>query len=352
MSAIDYSPAQIELIKNTIARGATDDELQLFLATARRTGLDPFSRQIYMIERRFKDKQGNWQKKMEIQVSIDGLRVIAERTGVYQGQDGPYWCGTDGKWTDVWLLPTPPLACKIGALKAGFQMPLWSVAKWTSYAQTYSDGNPTAMWKKMPDLMLAKCAEALALRRAFPNDMSGLYTGDEMAQAAIAEAEPQPTLVSHGPTAQLPAPSHIPAREIIPSQAAEPREFVEARRQREERDKEQAEMNAFLSGETGPAPEATPERDPFPPSSGAPAMDDERDPRAPEPATPDVDITKYKVTFGKHTGKTIRQIGLKEARSYLAWMEDQAEKQGKPLSPNVAQFKTVVRACEAQESRR
>ncbi len=204
-----FSESQVELIKNTIAKGATDDELQLFMATCKRTGLDPFSRQIYMIERRFKEKDGSWGRKMEIQASIDGLRVVAERTGDYQGQDGPYWCGQDGKWTDVWLQNYPPSASKIGVLKKGFTQPLWAVARWHSYAQTFQDGNPTKMWAKMGDVMLAKCAESLGLRRAFPNDLSGIYTGEEMQQAEVVQQ-----IASPGPVAALPPPS-MPAEGSI-----------------------------------------------------------------------------------------------------------------------------------------
>lgn len=174
------SEDKIQLLKDQICRGATDSELQLFISNCNRTGLDPFSKQCWAVKR--------WDKElgrevMAFQTGVDGFRVIANRSEKYQGQIGPFWCGEDGNWKDVWLGNNFPIAAKVAVLRSDFKEPLWAVAKFTSYAAKKKDGSLTPFWSKMPDLMLAKVAECLALRKAFPQDLSGVYSQEEMEQS-------------------------------------------------------------------------------------------------------------------------------------------------------------------------
>jgi len=188
-SRYGFTPEQVDVIKATIAPGATNEELALFLMVCQKTGLDPFSRQIYLSER-----WTNGVSKKTPETTIDGFRVIAERSGKYAGQLGPFWCGPDGIWRDVWIDNDMPSAAKVGILRSDFKEPVWGIALFMEYAQykKAQGNNPpqlNSMWQKMGANQLAKCAESLGLRKAFPRDLSGMYTREEMAQADKADTE-------------------------------------------------------------------------------------------------------------------------------------------------------------------
>lgn len=176
-------PQRAALSQLGIADAPAGDQL-VFLHYAQRTGLDPFARQIYMIGR------NEWDPKLQqkvykytIQTGIDGLRVIAERTGRYEGRTPISWCGADGVWRDVWLdKNTPPTAARCGVYKNGFREPLVAVAVFSEYAGTKKGGDLTSMWATKGSHMIGKVAESLALKAAFPQDLSGIYIPEEMDQ--------------------------------------------------------------------------------------------------------------------------------------------------------------------------
>lgn len=171
LQKLDFNREQLELIKSQIAPEATQDELKLFLYQCKRTGLDPLTRQIYCIHRWSKGG-----KKMTIQTSIDGFRVIAERSGNYGGQSEPIF---------TYDAEANLISCKISVFRfhndIRFEASV-GVAYLAEYCQFDKEGKPMGLWAK-PHIMLQKVAEALALRKAYPQDLSGIYTSEEMQQA-------------------------------------------------------------------------------------------------------------------------------------------------------------------------
>jgi phage recombination protein Bet len=192
-----WDNSQIDIIKNQIAKGCSDGELQLFSQVCAKTGLDPFSRQIYAISRNVWDKEtGKSEPRLTIQVSIDGFRTIAARSGLYGGSKTE-WCSDDGIWRDVWLSNSPPAAAKTTVWRIGSPQPFTGVARFEAYAQSFK-GKLSGLWEKLPDVMIGKCSESLALRKAFPAELSGLYSTEEMEQA---DSTTSPAPVAYSATA-------------------------------------------------------------------------------------------------------------------------------------------------------
>lgn len=185
-----FTNQQLEILKNSICKGSTNEEFEIFIMACRKTQLDPFMRQIYAVKRKSKKADGSWGETMTIQTGIDGYRLIAERTERYApGAEPTYTYDKDGKLTSA-----------TAYIKKQTKDGTWHIvsasAHLDEYMQTFTDKNtgekkPTGMWVNMQRTMLAKCAEAQALRRAFPAEMSGVYTKEEMQQADIEDITPK-----------------------------------------------------------------------------------------------------------------------------------------------------------------
>jgi phage recombination protein Bet len=157
--------------------------VEQFLSLARRSGLDPLARQIYCIGR-LSAGRVEW----SIQTGIDGFRLVAERSQKYDGQDGAEWLTGGGEWVDAFvpsLHGANPLAARVKVYRKDWPRPSVGVAEWGAYVQTKKNGELTSMWAKQGAGQLAKCAEALAIRKAFPQDLSGLYTAEEMREEVV-----------------------------------------------------------------------------------------------------------------------------------------------------------------------
>jgi len=185
--------------------------VEKFLSLARRTGLDPLARQIYCIGRLSKGRV-EW----SIQTGIDGFRVVADRSKKYAGQDPVQWLTKDGQWVDVFvpsLHGDHPLAARATVYRSDWSRPMVAVAEWGAYAQTKRDGSLNDMWTRQGPGQLAKCAEALVLRKAFPQDLSGIYTGDEMGAVEVDESQVTPARDWKGMIAA--APTHDEVEDIL-----------------------------------------------------------------------------------------------------------------------------------------
>lgn len=159
-----FDEKQVELIKNSICKGASNEELQFFIYACQRTRLDPFARQIYSVPR------GG---QRTIQTSVDGFRLIADRTGKYApGKEPTFEYDKNGN-----------LVSATAYVMKQTMDGTWHQVSANACFNEYNAGSP--LWKKMPRAMLSKCAECLALRKAFPAEMSGIYGEEEMEQADV-----------------------------------------------------------------------------------------------------------------------------------------------------------------------
>lgn len=164
---LEFTPEQRKMILTSFLNGASEAEATVLLELARLRRLNPITKQIHFVKRWDSNRR---QEVWSAQVGIDGFRAIAERTGKYDGQDEPEYL-YEGKSLQC---------CKVKVYRKDWSRPVVGVAHFSEYAQHTKDGKLTHMWATKPHVMLSKCAEALAMRKAFPEDMSGLYAPEEM----------------------------------------------------------------------------------------------------------------------------------------------------------------------------
>lgn len=234
-----FDTKQLAALGQLGVEGASRADQAIFFHQCVRTGLDPFLRQIYMIER---------QGKQTIQTGIDGFRLIARRAADKRkealGYDAPLWCGEDGQWREVWLSNEPPAAAKVTVYRAGQPFP--AVALMREFRATKRDGSLTKMWREKPAHMISKCAEALALRMAFPQDLSGIYTTDEMGNDEPGAVASDDEAATTG-TRRMSRASHEAKAEPVEAEVVEPEPA-------EPTEEDIAELNA----EAAPEPDVEP----------------------------------------------------------------------------------------------
>jgi phage recombination protein Bet len=185
-AAARYTEEERQVIRKQFAPDLSDQEFALFLGICRHRRLDPFKGQVHCF--RTKGERG----RLVIMPSIEGLAAKADETGQWGGLDGPYWCGADGEWRDVWLSADPPAACKVGVYRRGWPKPAWGIALFREYNRAELD-----TWRQRPAHMLSIVAARNAFRRAGFSEFAG---GDDLAEGApivVDEAtgeilEPQP----------------------------------------------------------------------------------------------------------------------------------------------------------------
>jgi phage recombination protein Bet len=195
-ATLSFSKDEMSLLREKNKK-LTDIEFGAFLEACKRYQLNPLANQIYARSQPATEKNP---RQVTYCCQIDGYRLIADRTLTYAGNEDPRY--DDEK---------NPRRATVTVYKivAGQRCAFEASARWDQYFPGERQG---FMWKKMPHLMLGKCAEALALRKAFPAELSGLYTVEEMHQAGEVEENPfRKEPEQRKPEAVAPAPKPTPA---------------------------------------------------------------------------------------------------------------------------------------------
>lgn len=210
-----YNASQLDLIRRTVAKDTTSDEFSMFIEVCRRTGLDPFRKQIYAV---VYSKDNPEKRRMSIIVGIDGLRALAARCRDYRPDDDPpvfiYDEAAKSNFNHLGIV-----SCAVKAYKRdedGRWFPVVGVAYWDEFVPATDvfatnesgrwmkneDGDyivarrklpATSNWAKMPRVMIAKVAESIALRKGWPEELGGVYSDEEVERSIVKERQSEMT---------------------------------------------------------------------------------------------------------------------------------------------------------------
>jgi RecT family protein len=271
MASPQRMAAELQAVKDLIAPEASVPELKVYAQVCSDLTLNPFAGDICLIGRWDGKAQRNMYRH---QITVQGRRLIASRTGTLRGIDGPVWCGPRVHSLDCrcqgsgWLMiPTAggeasgelvkcpehgelfwdelwddddgfPYAARTLVHVEGWKVPVNGTTKWIEFSQWIKptkrdrEADPNAqphlgpLWAQAPSHMLGKCSESLALRRAFPQVRDAVaYTGGWPGEvpsaeaddaAMVAEAEAQSDLVVGAGQGAGSFPGDAPAGSVSP----------------------------------------------------------------------------------------------------------------------------------------
>lgn len=203
-------------LKSSIFPGAEDKSIILAWDYCKARGLDVMKKPCHIVPMNVKDaKTNSYSWRDVIMPGISESRITASRSGEYAGQDAPIFGETvsikfNGRSVDVPEFCTVTVYRLIKGVKVGFS----HTEYFEEACNTKKDGGLNAMWTKRKRGQLSKCAEAGALRKAFPEDLGGIITADEMAE------EPRNITPENAPTPTLPpTPENHPAFNQEPARA-------------------------------------------------------------------------------------------------------------------------------------
>lgn len=211
-----FTPEDVDLIRKSIMPGASDIEFQTNMRVASLLRLNPLLGQIYFVKRTSRNPStGAYEERWAYQTSVHGFRLIAQRTGEWEGESEAVWERDPKTGT--------PLSCTIEVYRRGFKRPFIGRVKYSEFVQTTRDGKVTKMWAEKPEVMLEKCAAVAAYRKGFPRELGSLEEPAEMGRAgALPEVAQVGASVGFGGPAKASAHDEVTGEVVAPEPAAPP----------------------------------------------------------------------------------------------------------------------------------